>query len=97
MFDPAVGAPGTEGFDFQSGLSVFSTGPLSAGNYVLGFAVVDDFDSLGRSGLLIGNVQLGTVSQQIPEPSTVLGSLIAIASIGFATYKRKQTKKSPTR
>ncbi len=79
-------------FDEETGYSTFTTGPLAAGTYILGFGVVDVADTDVTSGLLIDNVRGGEGGgpTPVPEPSTLL--LLGCGIIGMAGLARKKMK-----
>jgi hypothetical protein len=60
---------------FQTETITFS----SAGTFRLGFGVVDVFDFAGASGLLVDNVKLTSQPTSVPEPSTILGTVVTVA------------------
>ncbi len=67
------------GFVDETGVNNFSTS-LTPGEYILGFAVVDDTDALVSSALLIDNVQIvnDPDPKPIPEPATMIGLLTTV-------------------
>jgi hypothetical protein len=79
------------GFAAETGTFTFRTGPLAAGNYLLGFSVIDDSDTSITSALLIGNVK--TQTETVPEPVTTVGSLLAIGG-GVLARRRKSRQNS---
>ncbi len=91
-FSPGFGPSGNAAFIEETGYSTFTTGPLAAGTYILGFGVVDFGDELVDSGLLIDNVGGGGGGGPVPvpEPSTLL--LLGCGIIGMAGLARKKMK-----
>lgn len=79
---------GELGFARATGTSLFSQ-TLVGGNYILGFVVVDDVDTLVASGLAIDNVQVGRNGQIIPEPSSVL-AILALGAITVSARRKYQ-------
>ncbi|AFZ28322.1 PEP-CTERM putative exosortase interaction domain-containing protein (plasmid) [Cylindrospermum stagnale PCC 7417] len=56
-----------------TGNSSFSYTFANSGNYNVGIGVIDVIDNIGSSKLTVTN----TVYQTVPEPSTILGSILA--------------------
>ncbi|ELR98449.1 hypothetical protein [Gloeocapsa sp. PCC 73106] len=81
----SVFSTGGLGFARATGTTVFSQ-TLSAGDYSLGFVVVDDVDRIVSSGLVIDNVQVRVV----PEPSSVL-SVLVLGAIALLTKPKIKT------
>jgi len=69
-----------------TGSTPFTYSFAAAGNYNIGIGVVDVEDSIGSSTLTITNANL----QAVPEPMTILGSVVAL---GFGQVMRRRLGK----
>jgi hypothetical protein len=78
-------------FARETGFKNFSYTFASTGNYTLGLGVVDVGDTIVNSGLLVDNVNVKTV----PEPFTILGSLVA-GSFGVVLHRKRKQQKDTT-
>jgi len=76
---PFSPAPGT-GFNEQSGWHHFTTTIATAGVYTIGFAVIEEGDTIINSGLLIDNV--------MPEPTSL--ALLGLGLAGLAWRMRRR-------
>ncbi|MBD2383862.1 PEP-CTERM sorting domain-containing protein [Cylindrospermum sp. FACHB-282] len=80
---------GTSGsFQTNTGFNTFSYTFNSAGTYNLGFGVVDVGDYVTSSALDVKNGNL----EEVPEPTTIVGSLILV-SAGLLERSRKKARK----
>jgi hypothetical protein len=90
---PDLFSPSFSSFAEETGYKSFSYTLTSAGNYTLGFGVVDvDNTGLGdtevNSGLLVDNVR----TTPVPEPMTILGSLAALGFMKKFSKKRNENQ-----
>ncbi len=78
-------------FQQETGWRTYRSGQLKAGNYTLGFGVIDVFGTDKTSALLIDNVLLSSeTTTPIPEPtSLMLGALMAL---GVGSRLKKKAK-----
>jgi hypothetical protein len=79
-------------FDTETGYKTFSYTFTQGGTYLLGIGVVDvdDSNDFFPSGLLVDNVEI----QSVPEPMTILGSLVAL---GLGALFKKQHSQDQNR
>jgi hypothetical protein len=70
-------------FDSETGLQSYTYQFTEAGNYTIGFGVLDIDDSINSSALSVSNITLNNPSdiQETPESSSIAGLLI----LGVAT------------
>jgi hypothetical protein len=89
------GSPSTNlGFAAETGMNIFKSQPLAAGNYLLGFAIVDDFDTSVTSALLVGDVKLQSDSTRtVPEPAMTLGLGAALGLLVLQKLQQRQKVK----
>ena len=73
-------------FREETGYQTTSYNITTAGNYTLGFGVINSGDRKVQSGLLVDNVS----SEPVPEPASMLGILAFGALGGKKLLKRKQ-------
>ena len=74
-------------FNSETGLRTFSTTFANSGNFQVGLGVVNVDDFSGTSAFQVTNASI----ESVPEPSTILGTLVAG---GFgAMFRRKRSKK----
>ena len=75
-------------FDTETGYRTFFYNFTEGGTYLLGIGVLDveDSNDFFPSGLLVDNVEIQTV----PEPTTILGSLVALGVGAFLTKQHSQ-------
>ncbi|BAZ29892.1 hypothetical protein NIES4074_23390 [Cylindrospermum sp. NIES-4074] len=82
--------PGTSpGFQKNTGFNTYSYTFNSAGTYKLGFGVVDVGDYVTTSALDIRNGNIQQVAQEVPEPTTILGSLMALSYGLLGRFQKK--------
>ena len=79
-------------FNTETGYKTFSYTFTQGGTYLLGIGVVDvdDSNDFFPSGLLVDNVEI----QSVPEPMTILGSLVAL---GMGALFKKQHSQDQNR
>ncbi|AFY48167.1 hypothetical protein Nos7524_2325 [Nostoc sp. PCC 7524] len=86
------GSPSTN-LDFlaETGMNIFKSQPLAAGNYLLGFAIVDDFDTSVTSALLVGDVKLQSdITRTVPEPAMTLSLGAAFGLLVLQKLQQRQ-------
>ncbi|WP_199192138.1 PEP-CTERM sorting domain-containing protein [Chlorogloea sp. CCALA 695] len=77
-------------FREETGYQTTSYTIATAGNYTLGFGVINSGDRKVQSGLLVDNVS----SEPVPEPASMLGILAFGALGGKKLLKRRQEKQA---
>lgn len=83
-FDATV--PGSAGYLTQTEAGHYEYTFSAAGNFAVGFGVIDIGDAAATTALSISNVSYTAV----PEPSTY--ALIALSSLGLCAFHRRQRK-----
>ncbi|BCL38134.1 PEP-CTERM sorting domain-containing protein [Nostoc sp. MS1] len=82
-------------FDKESGIETFKYTFNNAGTYTIAFGVVDLDDYTVSSALSVRNVSLESnpISQPVPEPSTIIGTMVALGLSALSKkYPRHQKK-----
>ncbi|CCQ54038.1 PEP-CTERM sorting domain-containing protein [Crocosphaera watsonii] len=77
--------PSSTSFSRETGYQQYTYTFTKSGNVTLGFAILDEEDVHGDSGLLVDNIRIEP-GVSVPEPLTILG---AITAIGFGTCFKK--------
>lgn len=78
----------TISFKDETGFQTKSITFSSAGTFRLGFGVVDVGDFAEASGLLVDNVKLTSQSTSVPEPSTILGTVVTMGLSIAARFRK---------
>ncbi len=73
-----------------TGYQMVTTGPLVAGDYVLGFGVYDNADgNMGNGNFFRADLLIDAVTV-IPEPSTVSLLLLGLSAGGYCLRRRRR-------
>ncbi|MEH6625273.1 MAG: PEP-CTERM sorting domain-containing protein [Motiliproteus sp.] len=89
-----VGPDGSSFFDGRLGWASFLSGPLTAGAHTLEFFVGDEGfldgtpDDIVETALLVDNIELTTPQVSVPEPGTLMLSIIGLAGLGMRRFKK---------